>query len=238
MGSTYLTLCNKVLQRLNEVELAENTFDDTRGIHSTVKTAVNDAVNTINSYKSPWYFNACEAQLILTPDQEEYSWNEDFVFADWNSFQIQKDDDLNVRSKNLKKISREEWYEYLRDADTDAEPDGIRMPTYVFEAHDFGFGISPSPNEEYTLKYRYYISPAELSAFDDETTIPTRFDYIIVTGAMWYLNMFKGDSDATQLVGTAFDKQLKSMFLQLTAQRDHFYDTRVEARRSPWEHFR
>lgn len=234
MSSTYLTLCNKVLQRLNEVELTEDTFEDTKGIHSTVKTAVNDAINTVNSYKSPWYFNACEAQLILTPDQEEYSWKDDFVFADWTSFQIQKDESLNNQSRHLKKISKEEFYEYLRDRDTDAEPDGVRMPEYVFEAHDFGFGVSPSPDKEYTLKYRYYITPAELSASTDTTTIPSRFDHIIVTGAMWYLNMFKGDTEATQLVGTTFDRQMKGMYLQLTSQRDHFYDTRVNIRRGPW----
>lgn len=228
MGSTYMTLCNKVLQRLNEVELTEETFDATRGIHSTVKSAVNDSINTINIYKSPWVFNACTGLVVLVPGQEEYKWPKDFTFADWSSFQIQKDEDLNIGSKRLLKIDREQWYDRLRDRDSDSHPDGVSMPRWVFEIHENGFGVSPSPNKEYTVKYKYYVSPSELALATDTTTIPTRFDFIIVTGAMWYLNLFKGDSDATQIVDQKFQRQIRDMFLQLTPQRRDFYDGRVD----------
>ena len=40
MAETYLTLTNKVLSRLNEVELTSATFSSGRGIQSQVKTAV------------------------------------------------------------------------------------------------------------------------------------------------------------------------------------------------------
>lgn len=238
MPSTYLTLCNKVLQRLNEVELTEENFNDTRGIHSTVKTAVNDSINRINVYKSPWYFNSCEKTQILTIDQETYQWPSDFVYADWSSFQIQKDSDLNIQSKTLRKISKEEWHQNLKDRDVDSEPDGVRIPDFVFETNGFGFGVSPSPDKEYTLSYKYYKEPNELLNPLDVSTIPTRFDYIIVTGAMWYLNLFKGDSDATQITDQVFRNQIKEMYYQLSPQREYFYDTRVPSRRGPWEFYR
>ena len=40
MPSTYISLCNQVLRRLNEVEIAEAEFGSTRGVQSLVKDAV------------------------------------------------------------------------------------------------------------------------------------------------------------------------------------------------------
>lgn len=225
MGSSYLTLCNKVLQRLNENELTEENFQTTRGLHSTVKTSVNDAINTIHVAKSDWVFNNASHKMVLTQGVSEYCWPKDFLYVDWNSFQITHED--NFQARHLYKISRDEWYEKLRDTDTDQKYDGVAPPRWVFEAHLNGFGISPSPDKDYEVSFKYYTSPKDLEEFDDETSIPTKYDFTIVTGAMWYMNMFKGDGEASAMVERKFKDQIRDMYYQLSPRRENFYDSRI-----------
>ena len=48
MAETYLTLTNRVLTRLNEVELTSTTFTSARGIQTQVKNAINESIRYIN----------------------------------------------------------------------------------------------------------------------------------------------------------------------------------------------
>ena len=61
MAETYLTLTNKVLARLNEVELTSSTFSSSRGIQTQTKTAVNEAVRYINQREFNYPFNHATA---------------------------------------------------------------------------------------------------------------------------------------------------------------------------------
>ena len=57
MAETYLTLTNKVLARLNEVELTVSTFSSARGIQTQVKTAINESIRYINQREFNYPFN-------------------------------------------------------------------------------------------------------------------------------------------------------------------------------------
>jgi len=48
MAETYLTLTNKVIARLNEVELTSANFTSARGIQVQCQNAVNEAIRYIN----------------------------------------------------------------------------------------------------------------------------------------------------------------------------------------------
>jgi hypothetical protein len=54
MASTFITLCNQTLRRLNEVEIAEAEFPSTRGVQSLVKDAVKAAIAKINQAEFEW----------------------------------------------------------------------------------------------------------------------------------------------------------------------------------------
>ncbi len=47
MSANYITLCNKVLRRLNETTFTSATFGTLTGFHGQVMDAVNDAVRDI-----------------------------------------------------------------------------------------------------------------------------------------------------------------------------------------------
>lgn len=219
MTSTYLELCNKVLRRLNEVPLDGSTFNDARGVHASVKDAVNDSINSIHSMKGPWKFNACSKQIVLTSGKDEYQFPSNYLVADWSSFQVSGD---NISPTTLRKITRSEWMTKLKNNNYSES-----RPFYIIDSHDNRFAVSPVPDDEYTLEYWYFSTPEDLSLPDDMTTIPSRYDFVIVTGAMYFLNMFKGDNESAAMVENKFQKQVRDMWYQIGPVNNEMFDTRV-----------
>lgn len=227
MGTQYIELVNKVLRRLNEVELTSGTFAGARGLHGATKEAVKDSIRKINAVRWEWPFNAFEHTQTLVVGQEEYAWPNLFKVADWDSFQIQKDNTLNVNHKHLKLINRDEWYELFRDQDQDTEAAGRAIPMYVFESHGTGWGVSPSPDQQYILKFRYYQHPTELVNPTDTTNIPSQFDYVIVFGALYQMAIFKDNTDGANFFKFEFEKGVFDMASILINKLDHIWDGRV-----------
>lgn len=227
MPSTYLQLTNRLLRRINDVEISESDFASVRGIQATAKDCILDTIREINSNKAEWPFNAVEHSQNLVAGTEEYAWPTNFVICDWDSFQLQKDDTLNINHKSLKYINREQWYETRRDLDYDSESSGLNIPNFVFPSHGQGFGVSPSPNEAYPIKYRYYKNPDDLEEHDDETTIPNRFDYVIIAGALYHMNLFKENSEGVAIMKQKFDSGIKDMANMFIPNPRFAYDTRV-----------
>lgn len=211
MPTTYIDLCNKVLRRLNEVELAPADFSTARGVHALVKDAVQSAVARLNQMEFEWPFNAAEHTQILTVGQEEYSFPSDLKSVDWNSFQIQKDDSLGVSYKTLSMIDRDVWYRQHRDDDYDAGNAGRGVPDYVFPSTEKAFGVSPSPDKAYSVRFRYFRNFTTLSLYDDSSRVPTEFDTILVDGALYYMYLFKDNPESAGLSFQAFERGIKDM---------------------------
>jgi hypothetical protein len=211
MPSTYLELCNKTIRRLNEVEIAAENFGSVRGIQALIKDAVEDSIARINQAEFEWPFNAAEHTQVLVPGQSEYSWPAFFKISDWNSFQIQKNEGLNVGFKSLRFIERDEWYRSHRDNDYEAGNAGRGVPDMVFDGHGSGFGVTPSPNAAYSVRFRYFLNYADITAAADVTRIPETFDTVIVDGALYHLYMFKDNLEAAQVAFLSFEKGIKDM---------------------------
>jgi hypothetical protein len=228
MPSTYISLCNQVLRRLNEVEVAEGAFDSVTGVQALVKDAVKAAVAKINQAEFEWPFNAAEETDTLVVGQEEYSWPSFYKIADWNSFQIQEDTALGVSYTTLKYIERDEWYKNHRDNDYSSGTDGISVPRFVFPSHGNGYGVSPSPDKAYTLKFRYYQNYSDISAADDVTRIPDSYDTVLVDGALYHLYMFKDNLESSQASFMAFEKGIKDLQTLYINNYEYIRDTRVK----------
>lgn len=211
MSSTYLELTNRVLRRLNEVELDASTFASALGIHAATKDAVLDTVRKMNAQKFEWPFNAAAGSQVLTIGEEVYTWPADLRIPDWESFYIEKDDSLAVNTHPLMQISKEEWYKQLRGRDFDADNDGRSIPDFVFETDSGGFGVTPSPLQAYTVKYQYFIKTITLSADSDVCTIPSEYDYVIVDGALAYMYTFLDNDERAALKEKDFRDGLNYM---------------------------
>jgi hypothetical protein len=228
MPSSYIDLCNKTLRRLNEVEISADDFPTVRGVQALVKDAVKAAIAKVNQAEYGWPFNAAEHTQVLTAGQTEYTWPDYFKVSDWNSFQIQKDDSLAVTYKTLKSIDRDEWYRDYRDDDYEAGSAGRAVPDFVFPSHGNGFGVSPSPDKAYTVRFRYYQNYSDLTAATDVTRIPESFDTVIVDGAIYHLYMFKDNLEAASAAFTAFQQGIKDLQTLYINNYQYISDTRVK----------
>lgn len=211
MPSTWLELTNKLLRRVNDVEITQADFNSTRGVQAVAKDYIQDVCRQISTKRPNWPFNAVEHHQDLVAGSEEYAWPIDFTTAEWGSFQIQEDDSLGSEYKTLKAITRDEWYKYLRDKDYTSGDDGLDIPVYCFPSHGNGWGVSPTPDAAYPIRYRYYKTPVDMTEYDDETTIPEKFDYVIMAGALYHMNLFKENLDGAAMMKDAFNEGLADM---------------------------
>ena len=227
MPSTYISLCNQVLRRLNEVELIDGDFASATGIQAVVKDAIKAAVARINQMEFEWPFNAAEETDVLVVGQEEYIWPTAYKIADWNSFQIQADATLGSSFTGLRFIERDEYYSKYRDIDHTAGAAGITIPRFVFPSHGNGYGVSPSPDKAYTLKFRYFLNFSDITNFDDVTRIPESFDTVLVDGALYHLYLFKSNMEAAQAAFVAFEQGVKNLQSLFINNYSSVRDTRV-----------
>lgn len=217
-----------VLRRINEVEITASEFADIRGVQALVKDAVKSSISKINQAEFEWPFNASEHTQTLTPGRSEYDWPAYFKIADFNSFQMQKNDSLGVSYQTLKPISRDEWYSKYRDTDYAAGNTGIGVPEFVFPSHGSGFGVTPSPDQAYNIRFRYYLNYTDITAYDDQTRIPESFDTLIVDGALYHLYMFKDNIEAANSAFQAFNVGLKDLQTLYINSYQAVRDTRIK----------
>jgi len=227
MPTPYIDLCNQVLRRLNEVEIAPADFAGVRGVQALVKDAVKSAVAKINQAEFEWPFNAAEHTDTLAAGQEEYAFPLDLKIVDYNSFQIQKDDNLGADFKGLRYLDRDEWYDRHRDDDYSSGAAGRGIPDYVFPSHGSGYGVSPVPDAAYTIKFRYFLNFSNLTAASDLTRIPSSFDTVLVDGALYHMYMFKDNPESAGVAFQAFERGLKDLQSIYINNYEYIRDHRV-----------
>lgn len=227
MASTFLHLTNRLLRRVNDVEIPEADFSNTRGVQTLAKDAIIDSISKINQQRFEWPFNAALHTQQLAVGQEEYSFPQYFKVVDWTSFQIQKNDSLGIYHKKLRFIDRDEYTKRFKDTDDDAGASGLSIPTLVFPSHGNGYGVSRSPDQAYSLQFKYFLTQSELSNHSDVSRIPTPYDNVIIDGALFYLYMYKGNAESAGIIAQVFRNSLKNMQHILMPEFDQLHDTRV-----------
>lgn len=189
MSSTYLDLCNKVLEHFNEPRLTSSNFTTVTGFHAVVKDSVNDAIREIQQAEYQWPFNWQEATRNVTPNPSTlifYTFNSDVETVDWDSFVLQRDDTLGVSEKKLEEIDYDTWLQTYRarDAAQIGATLGVQVPDMIFRTQDLKLGVSPISDRTYTLRWEQFVFPAVLSTYTATSSIPDRFDHVIFKGAL------------------------------------------------------
>ena len=111
MATTFLTLANTVIARVNEVQLTASNFSDARGIQIQCKNAVNESIRWINQKEFNWPFNHSTKTQTLTPGIASYSIPTDAKTVDYDTFRMVRDNDLGVGGDNLNILT---YYEYVQ----------------------------------------------------------------------------------------------------------------------------
>jgi hypothetical protein len=137
--------------------------------------------------------------------------------------------------RTLRKIERDEYFNHGRDADANSLAAGRGMPDHIFLDHGVGsglsqdlyFGITPSPNKAYKVKFNYFAVPFALTEYDDVCKVPDNFEHVVVDGAVHFMFTFKENMDAGQLALMSFQQGIKEMQTQLINSYERITDRRV-----------
>ena len=70
------------------------------------------------------------------------------------------------------------------------------------------------PDKAYSIKYEYYMYPADLVNDTDVPTIPYRYRHVIVDGGMYYAYMFRDNLEAARVSFQKFESGMKRMRTQ------------------------
>ena len=109
MAETFLTLTNKVLARLNEVQLTSTSFATARGIQVQAQNAVNESVRYINQKEFQYPFNHSTKTETLVPGTVRYTIPTTAKTVDYNTFRLVKDSDLGSSGGRLYVINYNEY---------------------------------------------------------------------------------------------------------------------------------
>jgi len=109
-----------------------------------------------------------------------------------------------------------------------AQFDNGAVPRFIVRTLDNNFLLFPFPNRAYTLKYDYFAFPTDLSGQSDTTTIPARFDPVIIDGATAYVYQYRGETTQYQLNFSRFEQGIKNMQSLLVNKYEYVRSTMIQ----------
>ncbi len=109
-----------------------------------------------------------------------------------------------------------------------AQFDNGAVPRYIVRTLDNNFLLFPFPTRAYTLKFDYFSFPTDLSAHDSTTSIPARFDAVILDGATAYVYQYRGETTQYQLNFSRFEQGLKNMQSLLINKYEYVRSTVIQ----------
>lgn len=112
---------------------------------------------------------------------------------------------------------------YFREDDFRLDPSTFDTPAFVFATHDDKYVISAVPDTEYTLEYKYYTPPTVLSSDTDTTTIPIRYEHVIIDRAMFYVFLFREDAESATIMDSRSNRKIERMRIELINKPDRMY---------------
>jgi hypothetical protein len=94
---------------------------------------------------------------------------------------------------------------------TVAQFDQGGVPEHVIRTPDNNYLLYPFPNKSYSVKFDHFTFPSDMSAHSDTTSIPERFDAIIIDGATAFVYQYRGEAQQYQLNFQRFEQGIKNM---------------------------
>lgn len=212
--TTYVTLVNQLLTRLNEVPLdtGGNGFSSVRNVQALAKDAINSSVRRILQDGQEWPFLKTIQTQTLTPATRQYNFPSAYSTVDWETFYIKKLPSQDNAPGPLKPISYEQYIQGNRAVDDNGDlVNGDGVPSIVYQTFGDAFGVTPVPDAAYEVEYVYWVIPADMVAYTDACIIPDRFDHVVVDGAMMYMMRHRSNEQSASIHQNSFEDGIKAM---------------------------
>ena len=183
-----------------------------RNVQALAKDAINNSIRNIIQTGQEWSFLKTTYTQTLTAGTRLYAFPADFATVDWDTFYLKKLDSANNTPSFLPTISFEEYTQRFRGLDDEGDSgSGISAPQQVYQTLEAKFGVTPVPNNSYQIEYVYWSFPSDLTAFDDTSVIPDRFNHVLIDGAMMYMMRFRSNDQSAAIHQQNFEDGIKSM---------------------------
>ena len=102
------------------------------------------------------------------------------------------------------------------------------VPRFIIRTLDNNYLLYPFPDKSYVLKYDYFAFQTDLSAHGDTTTIPTRFDPVVIDGATAVVYQYRGETTQYQLNFERFEQGIKNMQSLLVNKYEYIRSTMLQ----------
>ena len=213
MATTYITLCNDLLRRMNEVtfDTSGDGFGSAKNVQAIAKDAINNSIREILQDGHQFPFLKTTTTQTMTAGTGTYDFPSDLASVDWDTFYIKELSSASNTPMALPTISFDNYIQNYRTIEDSAGTSGRTAPTFVYQTAEEKFGVTPIPDAAYVIEYVYFKFPDDLSAFDDNMIIPDRFKYIIIDGAMIYMMRFRSNEQSAQIHQQKFKDGIKVM---------------------------
>lgn len=209
--STFLSLTNELLRRLNEVQIDQADFANVKNVQALAKDAINSSIRQMLQDAQEWPFTLVTYEQTLVAGTNTYSFPADYSKADWDTFYIKQLTSENNTPKKLNLITYDQYLTYYRSVEDLSGETGRTDPDYVYMTQDTKFGVTPVPDASYVVEYRYWKYPADLVAYDDTAVIPDRFKHVVIDGAMMYMMLFRSNEQSATMHSQKFEDGIKMM---------------------------
>lgn len=213
MATTYITLANDLLRRLNEVTFTTSGegFDTAKNIQGIAKDAINNSIREILQDGHQFPFLKTTTTQTLTAGTGTYDFPTDTASVDWDTFYIRALTSANNTAMPLSTVSFDSYIRNYKSLEDSSGTSGRTAPNVIYQTAEEKFGVTPIPDAAYVIEYVYYKFPSDLSAFDDAMIIPDRFKYIIIDGAMTYMMRFRSNEQSASVHQQKFKEGIKVM---------------------------
>lgn len=205
----YLDLVNALCNEVGETPLTSSNFAGATAQYGHMKRAINSAIREINATNILWSFNHTSASVTLVDGQTRYDYPSNTKVVDYSSFRLVNDGTILTDTYPLRLINYKMYIDNFADEEYNTTKED--RPRYVFRTPEGGYGLSPTPDQGYTLAFDYFLLPADLATFDDVPTIPEDQRQVIEDGAMKRLLRFRGDNEGYQMARMDFESGMRSM---------------------------
>lgn len=209
--STFLSLTNELLRRLNEVQIDQADFVNVKNVQALAKDAINSSIRQMLQDAQEWPFTLVTYEQTLVAGTNAYNFPADYSKADWDTFYIKQLTSENNTPKKLNLITYDQYLTYYRSVEDLSGETGRTDPDYVYMTQDTKFGVTPVPDASYVVEYRYWKYPADLVAYDDTAVIPDRFKHVVIDGAMMYMMLFRSNEQSATMHSQKFEDGIKMM---------------------------
>ena len=161
-----------------------------------------------NTGEGPYYSKSFTATSTTTYIRFSHTANAN---RDFDTAAVKED----LQANYLKHRSIDIFNAYYRENDFRLDPSKFSPPEFVFSTFDDKYILSPIPDNEYKLEYKYYSPPTVLSSDTDTTTIPTRYEHVIIDAAMYYVFLFREDPESATVMETRTKRKIDRMRIEL-----------------------